>query len=265
MTTDIEIDTNTETLEDLIKQLQEENREIRSILQKQTDASSAMSTTTTPEPKIALPQRFDGSRHLLRGFLSQTRLIFHLQPKRYPTDEARVGLIGTLLEGPALSWFASLIETSSTLLSTLKTFTEALETTFGDTDKSRTAATRIRRLRQGNRSAAVYASEFRQISCDVSWGETALIDQFRHGLQEAVKDLLLTIEDPQDPKDLHSREPVQPDTPTPRKPVPFVVDRANATRQYPTQNLNLSGKATSVERKPVPILWPTRTHREEMP
>ncbi|CAG8752109.1 3513_t:CDS:2, partial [Dentiscutata heterogama] len=49
------------------------------------------------------------------------------------------------------------------------------EATFGDSDKTRTAANKIR---------------------DLDWGETALIDQFRTGLREDVKDLLLTMPDP---------------------------------------------------------------------
>ncbi|CAG8822521.1 25852_t:CDS:2, partial [Racocetra persica] len=60
----------------------------------------------------------------------------------------------------------------------------------------RTAATRIRKLTQGSKSASSYASEFRQISSDLDWGEAALIDQFRIGLKNDVKDLLLTMEDP---------------------------------------------------------------------
>jgi hypothetical protein len=102
-------------------------------------------------------------------------------------------LVGTLLEGPALAWFAPLLEGSSQLLSDFEVFLKEFEDTFGDADKARTAANKIRKLRQGSRSAAVYASEFRLLACDVSWGEAALVDQFRHGLQDSVKDLLLTL------------------------------------------------------------------------
>ncbi|RKP33364.1 hypothetical protein BJ085DRAFT_23093, partial [Dimargaris cristalligena] len=41
-----------------------------------------------------------------------------------------------------------------------------------------------------------YASEFRQLACDVPWGDAALNDQFRFGLRGDVKDLLLTMSDP---------------------------------------------------------------------
>jgi hypothetical protein len=70
------------------------------------------------------------------------------------------------------------------------------ETMFRDSDKARTAANKLRRLQRGTCSAIVYASEFRQLACDVNWGEAALIDQFRCGLHDDVQDLLLTLADP---------------------------------------------------------------------
>jgi hypothetical protein len=63
---------------------------------------------------------------------------------------------------------------------------------FGDSDKARTSANKLRRLQQGIRSAIVYASEFKQLAYDVNWGQVALIDQFRCGLRDDVQDLLLT-------------------------------------------------------------------------
>jgi hypothetical protein len=54
----------------------------------------------------------------------------------------------------------------------------------------------LHRLQQGTRSAIVYASEFRQLACDVNWVEAALIDQFRFGLRDDVQDFLLTLADP---------------------------------------------------------------------
>ena len=40
-----------------------------------------------------------------------------------------------------------------------------------------------------------YASEFWQIACGINWNELALIIQFYSGLQDGVKDLLLTLPD----------------------------------------------------------------------
>ena len=151
-----------------------------------------------PEPKIDLPEKFDGTRYQFRGFISQIHLIIQLQPRRYPTSSTQIGLVGSLLKGSALVWFAPLLETASPLLSDFKAFLAEFKATFGNSDKVRTASNKIRKLQQGRRPAAIYASEFRLLACDLSWDNAALIDQFRHGLQDEVKDLLLTMEDPKD-------------------------------------------------------------------
>jgi len=148
------------------------------------------------EPKISLLEKFDGTRLKFRGFVSQVRLIMQLHPRRYFDDTTRVRFIRTLLTGTAAAWFAPILETSSPLLQDFNAFMAEFEVVFGDSDKARTSANKLRRLQQRTRSAIVYASEFRQLACDVNWGEAALIDQFRCGLRDDVQDLLLTLADP---------------------------------------------------------------------
>jgi hypothetical protein len=150
------------------------------------------------EPKISLPEKFDGSRHTYRGFINQIRLIIKTHSRRYVTTSDKIGLVGTLLKEPALAWFVPLLEEESSLLNDFEKFIKNLEETFGDADKERTAATKIRTLKQGFRPASTYASEFCQLAGDLPWDDEALIDQFHYGLQDDVKDLLLTMEDPDD-------------------------------------------------------------------
>ena len=88
------------------------------------------------EPRISMPEKFDGTRSKFRGFINQVQLITILQPERYPTEESKVGLVGTLLTGSALSWFAHLFEKRSPILSNFKTFLEALTEAFGEHDKA---------------------------------------------------------------------------------------------------------------------------------
>ena len=149
------------------------------------------------EPRVSLPEKFDGTRSKFRGFVNQIRLVTVLQLERYPTEEARVGLVGTLLTGQALSWFAPLFEKRSPILSNFEVFLEAFAEAFGEHDKVRWATTKIRSLRQGARSASIYASDFRQLASDINWGEEALVSQFYWGLRDDVKDLLLSLPDPQ--------------------------------------------------------------------
>ena len=55
------------------------------------------------EPRVSLPDKFDGTRAKFCGFVNQIRLVIVQQHKRYPTEESRVGLVGTLLTEQALS------------------------------------------------------------------------------------------------------------------------------------------------------------------
>ena len=71
------------------------------------------------EPKIGLPTKFDGKRSQFRGFLNQLHLMIQMHPSRYPTDASQVGLVGTLLSGTTLAWFARLLEQESPLLHNL--------------------------------------------------------------------------------------------------------------------------------------------------
>ncbi|CAG8579750.1 3700_t:CDS:2 [Cetraspora pellucida] len=107
------------------------------------------------EPKVSLPNKFDGNRSKFRG--------------------TKVGFIGSLLSEPALAWFVPLLKKQSPVLSNFDNFVQEFESIFGDPDKVRTAANKIRKLTQG---------------------EAALIDQFRTGLRDDIKDLLLTMDDP---------------------------------------------------------------------
>jgi hypothetical protein len=48
-------------------------------------------------------------------------------------------------------------------------------------------------LYQETRSIAIYAVEFQQLTCDLEWNDKALINRFRYGLKDNVKDLLITM------------------------------------------------------------------------
>ena len=128
--------------------------------------------------------------------MNHIRLIFHLQAQRYLTAEIQIGLIGNLLTGAAFSWFSPLLEKNSPLLTHLDAFLAEFTNTFSETDRARTTTTKLRSLQQRSHAASVYATEFRQLACDVDRDDNALISAFRWGLRDDVKDLLLNLPDP---------------------------------------------------------------------
>ncbi|CAG8666591.1 13661_t:CDS:1 [Cetraspora pellucida] len=156
----------------VLQQIQQENQLLRQenmdFCNKLNQLQLQEETLNHPkELKVSLLDKFDRTRSKFRGFLNQIRLIIRLQPSRYPNDRTQVGLLGSLLVGPALAWFALLLEKESPLLNDFNGFVREFEATFGDSEKVRTAANRIRKLTQGSNSASSYASEFWQISNDM--------------------------------------------------------------------------------------------------
>ena len=145
------------------------------------------------EPHVSLPAKFDGERSYTRNFVNQVKLVFTLQPLRYPDDRTKIGLIGTLLMGTAATWFSPHFEQDDPIMSNLAEFLKEFEENFGDLDRATSSANQIRVLYQGNMTASQYVAAFKRLSSDLDWGEGALLDQFRRGLRDDVKDLLLTM------------------------------------------------------------------------
>ena len=148
---------------------------------------------STKEPKASMPDKFDGTRSNFRGFVQQVRLYLRLYPFRYPDGFTQVAFIGTLLSGNARSWFAPLLEKDSPVLYNLEASMKRFTTAFGDSDREGVAERKIQNLRQGSRSAAIYAAEFQQLTCDLDWNDKAFMTRFRYGLRDDVKNLLITM------------------------------------------------------------------------
>ncbi|KAK9746598.1 hypothetical protein K7432_018180 [Basidiobolus ranarum] len=92
--------------------------------------------------------------------VSITVCLVTLLPHHYPSDQSKVGLVGALLSGTALAWFAPLLESQSPPLSNIPAFLTKLEATFGNTDKERTSAAKLGALQQGSKPASTCAAAF---------------------------------------------------------------------------------------------------------
>lgn len=187
--TAMEITSNTDAFQQISERLQSLENENR-ILRQQ-------SRIATNEPKVSLPDMFDGDRKKFRGFRNQVELLFMLNPSCYATDPLKVGLIGTLLTGKALTWFSPILERNDPVLGDYHGFRRVLVQTFEEPDKAVIAATKICRLFQGSSPVFSYASEFRLLASSLDWNDAALIHQFRVGLNNDVKDMLLHHDTPE--------------------------------------------------------------------
>ena len=99
--------------------------------------------------------------------------------------------MGTLLSGTTLAWFAPLLEQESPLLNSFEEIISEFKARFMDTNKVRVTIKKIQKLRQGDRPTSTYASDFCLHTADIPWDDVTLMKQFRYGLRNDVKDLLL--------------------------------------------------------------------------
>uniref|UniRef100_A0A8C5M348 Gypsy retrotransposon integrase-like protein 1 n=1 Tax=Leptobrachium leishanense TaxID=445787 RepID=A0A8C5M348_9ANUR len=143
-----------------------------------------------PEPNIPLPDRYDGNRTHFREFITGCQLFFSLKPRTYNNGPIKVHTIITLLTGDARVWAHNLLYAQDPALNTWETFVAAMDAMFGDPFRMTSAQNAIRTLKQGRHPVEEYITAFKSHALDTTWNEPALIDQFRRGLSEHIKDEL---------------------------------------------------------------------------
>ncbi len=99
----------TSLTEDLVKTLQSLHLHAAAPSASPTPAVMAAAPTppTSVNPRLAFPERFDGSPSQCRGFLLQCTLFVNQQPALYPTEEGKISFVCSLLTGRALEWITA--------------------------------------------------------------------------------------------------------------------------------------------------------------
>ena len=123
------------------------------------------------EPKVQLPARFNGTSGRCRGFLAQCQIVFRAQPSRYQSDDSRVALILSLLEGPALDWAVPLIRAQAPVLNDSQRLMDEMELVFDHELYDKEVATKLTRMRQGSSSVAEFSIPFRTLAGATGWPE----------------------------------------------------------------------------------------------
>ena len=150
------------------------------------------------EPFIPAPERYDGDLGLCRSFLLQCSLVFELQPQTFPTDKAWIAYLISALRGEALARATAVWERGSAACFDYSAFTEEMRRVFDHPVQGREASQRLLLLRQGSRSVASFAVEFRTLAVESGWNEEALQGVFLNALGGDVKDELTSQEESSD-------------------------------------------------------------------
>ncbi len=71
---------------------------------------TATASSSPTSPRLAFPDKFDGTSSKCKGFLLQCSMFVNQQPLLYPTDDSRIAFVCSLLTGRALEWAYRCVE-----------------------------------------------------------------------------------------------------------------------------------------------------------
>ncbi|KAL0202757.1 hypothetical protein M9458_000775, partial [Cirrhinus mrigala] len=179
----------------------------------------------TASPRLAFPDKFDGTPTKCKGFLLQCTLFVNQQPNLYATDESKIAFVCSLLTGKALEWATAVWDLGQSTYPTFATFLRSFKEVFQPTPESSEAGEQIVALRQGRRTAAEYALDFRTLAAQSGWNDGPLKLHYRKGLNSdlqvelACRDENLSLNQYIDlsirvDNVMHARKPSRPFTPT---------------------------------------------------
>ncbi|KAI2656914.1 Transposon Tf2-6 polyprotein [Labeo rohita] len=110
-------------------------------------------------------------------------LTVHRQPHLYPTDEGRIAFVCSLLTGKALEWATAVWDLGQPTFPSFAAFLKSFKEVFQPSPESSEAGEQIMALKQGRRTAAEYALDFRTLAAQSGWNDGPLKLHYRKGLQ----------------------------------------------------------------------------------
>ncbi len=154
------------------------------------------STSTTFEPRVGAPERYAGDPEGCSPFLTNCSILFALQPHTFATEGAKVAFTINHLTGRARLWGTAEWERGTPACTSFQAFAEELRKVFGPVSLGPDVTGGLMSLRQGDRTVADYAIDFRTRARLSDWNAAAQCDAFLNGLAPYVKDELVSFDLP---------------------------------------------------------------------
>lgn len=167
--------------------------------------TSPGSQVSIREPKVNDPTPFTGIRtdgsNNLENFLTQLNMVFRLQGSRFPDDVSKVFYAASYMKDIAFKWiqpYIAAVGTNSENIITkdYATFCESLRKMFGDVTLVSDAENKVMRMKQGNKTAAEYTTEFKRYAVLTEFNEPALFWAYRNNINTQLQDELIVRDTP---------------------------------------------------------------------
>ncbi|KAL0154784.1 hypothetical protein M9458_049047, partial [Cirrhinus mrigala] len=143
---------------------------------------AAAQTATTTNPRLAFPDKFDGTPAKCKGFLLQCSMFVNQQPALYPTDQSRIAFVCSLLSGRALDWATAVWSEDHVVFPSFAAFLQNFKEVFEHSADGMEVGEQLLQLRHGKNTAADYALAFRTLAAQTGWPDDPLKLLFRKGL-----------------------------------------------------------------------------------
>ncbi|KAK3558232.1 hypothetical protein QTP86_013970 [Hemibagrus guttatus] len=138
-------------------------------------------------PRLAMPEKFDGSADRCHGFLRQCEVFFLRQPGMYHEEGTRCAFLLSLLMSRALEWASAIWDADPQVRLSFSYFAGMIREVFEYPAGGKDISIQLMKLRQGSESAADYAIRFRTLAAQSGWNNAALWAVFRAGLNPALQ------------------------------------------------------------------------------
>ena len=145
------------------------------------------SSSNPPPIKFKEPSAYKGKTEELEDFLSSIENGIKMQRSAFTSDEERVNyMVSYFGEGTPQSWLTGVRKTAPHLLTDFPAFVAAFKEHFGDRNAVATALRRIEKLEQTG-SCVSYTARFRELAAVLDLSQTTLMQYFRRGLKNSVR------------------------------------------------------------------------------
>ncbi|KAK3544783.1 hypothetical protein QTP86_027479, partial [Hemibagrus guttatus] len=138
-------------------------------------------------PRLAMPEKFDGSADHCRGFLRQCEVFFSHQPGMYHEEGTKCAFLLSLLMSRALEWASAIWDADPQVRSPFSYFAGMIWEVFEYPTGGKDISVQLMELRQGSEAAANYTIRFRTLAAQSGWNDAALWAVFRTGLNPALQ------------------------------------------------------------------------------
>jgi len=137
------------------------------------------------EINIGKPEIFSGNRTKVKKFLQQCQLYLVINKDVYDNDDLKIGFVLSLMtKGEASDWAEQFLEacinqrTRELTFPTYNEFITKIHEDFKQEDEIRDAADKLKKLRQGNKTAEELVTEFRLLVGRAGFGGRETRDHF---------------------------------------------------------------------------------------